>query len=106
MNAKFRAIEVDETTAALLEARAAARNLTVAELLADLAASEAGLPADLAEQRATGTGPWSPEVLAEDERRLLAFREERSGADWSDVRDWMESWGRPSEGPAPKARKL
>jgi len=106
MNAKFRAIEVDETTAALLEARAAARNLTVAELLADLAANEAGLPARLAEQRAAGTGAWSPDVLAEDERWLLAFREERTGVDWSEVRDWMESWGGPDEQSAPKARKL
>lgn len=60
----------------------------------------------LSEQRAASMGTWSPEVLAEDERRLAAYREERSGADWSDVRNWMESWGRPSEAPAPKARKL
>lgn len=106
MNAKFRTIEVDETTAELLEARAAARNLSVAELLADLAASEAGLPAGLAEQRATGTGAWSPDVLAEDERRLMAFREERTGLEWGDVRAWMETWGSPSVGPAPKVRKL
>jgi hypothetical protein len=35
MNAKVRQIEVDEETAALLEARAEARGMTVSELLAD-----------------------------------------------------------------------
>ena len=43
MNVKLRTIEVDTETADLLEARAAARGMSVAELLADLAGSEEAL---------------------------------------------------------------
>jgi len=77
MNIKLRKIEVDAETADLLEARAAARRMTVSELIADLASNQVVLPADLAEMRSKGEGPWSPDVLAEDARRLAEF--ERTG---------------------------
>jgi hypothetical protein len=105
MNAKFRMLEVDAETADLLEARAAARGITVAELLADLAANQAGLPAELAAQRALGTGAWAPEVLEEDARRLAGFRENRLGVPWDEARGWLEGWGKVDEGPPP-VRKL
>tara|TARA_R110000744_G_scaffold36034_3_gene83227 strand:+ start:111253 stop:111570 length:318 start_codon:yes stop_codon:yes gene_type:complete len=105
MNAKFRSIEIDVATADLLEARAAAREMTVAELLADLAANEAGLPTELAAQRALGTGAWAPEVLEEDQRRLAGFRENRLGVPWDEARAWLEGWGKVDEGPPP-VRKL
>ncbi len=57
MNVKLRQIEVDEETAALLEARAGARGMTVSELLADIACNQEALPADLAEMRNKGEGP-------------------------------------------------
>lgn len=105
MNAKSRMIEVDAQTADLLEARAAARELTVAELLADLAANEAGLSAELGLQRALGTGAWAPEVLDEDAKRLAGFRENRLGVPWDEARAWLEGWGKVDEGP-PSVRKL
>lgn len=105
MNAKYRTLEVDSATADLLEARAAARKLTVAELLADLAANEDSLPAELAAQRALGTGACAPEVLEEDARRLAGFRENRLGVPWDEVRAWLEGWGKVDEGPPP-VRKL
>jgi len=106
MNAKFRNIEVDVETAELLEARAAARGISVAELLADLASNDAALPAKLTRMRTSGEGPWSAEAIAEDSRRLADFERTRMGAPWQDVRAWLESWGTPKELPAPKRRKL
>lgn len=51
-------------------------------------------------------GPWSPEVLAEDARRLAEFNRTRSGVPWDEIKAWMQSWGTPSELPAPKPRRL
>jgi hypothetical protein len=70
MNEKLRSIEIDIETAELLEARAKARGMTVAEFLADVACNAEALPADLAQMRAKGEGPWSREALEEDAPRL------------------------------------
>jgi hypothetical protein len=106
MNIKVRKIEVDVETADLLEARAAARGMSVADLLADIACNEEVLPADLAAMRTSGEGPWSPEALEEDARRLAEFERTREGAPWDEVKTWMQSWGTPNELPPPKSRKL
>jgi hypothetical protein len=106
MNVKVRTIEIDARTADLLEARAAARGLSVSELLADLAAGEDLLSPELAAMRATGDGPWAPEVLAEDARRLVAFERSREGVPWADVEAWMKSWGTANELPPPAPCKL
>jgi len=106
MNVKLRKIEVDAQTADLLEARAGALGMTVAELIAELAGNETVLPADLAELRAKGQGPWSPEALEEDERRLAEFERTRMGLPWDEVKAWLETWGKPNRVPMPKPRKL
>ena len=106
MTIKLRTIEVDERTATLLEARASARGLSVAELVADLASTSRGLPAELQTMCNNGEGPWSPEVLAEDARRLAEFERTREGVPWDEVKAWMRSWGTRDELPAPTARKL
>jgi hypothetical protein len=105
MNAKVK-IEIDARTAELLEARAAARGMSVADLLADLAATDNPLPPRLEAMREKGEGPWSPEVLAEDARRLAEFNRTRMGIPWDEVKAWMQSWGTSNELPAPKSRKL
>ena len=105
MNEKAR-IEVDEATALVLEARAAARGMTVAQLVADLAGTEEALPAGVQALREAGDGPWAPEILAEDVRRLADFRRTREAVPWEDVKAWMESWGTPGELPVPTPRKL
>ena len=102
----MRSIEIDTETADLLEARAKARGMTVAEFLADIACNEEALPAGLAQMRASGEGPWSPQILEEDARRLAEFEQTRVGMPWGDIRSWMESWGTASEKPAPKPRRL
>jgi hypothetical protein len=106
MGANSRKIEVDSQTAELLEARAAARGMTVAELLADMAGNEEILPPDLARQRATGEGPWAPEILAEDAQRLAEFERARMGVPWDEMQEWLQSWGTPHQLPAPKPRRL
>lgn len=106
MAGKPHLIEVDEETAALLRARAAARGLSVTELVADLVGAEDALPPNLESMRESGEGAWSPDVLAEDARRLAAFHESRDAVPWEDVRTWLESWGQPGELPPPKPRRL
>ena len=99
-------IEVDARTADLLEARASARGMSIGDLVADLASDENLLPPALEAMRAAGEGPWSPEILAEDARRLAEFHSTREAVPWDDVKAWMLSWGTSQELPAPKPRKL
>jgi hypothetical protein len=106
MNVKVRQIEIDAQTAELLEARAAARGISISELLADIARNEGALPAGLADMRAEGLGPWSAEALEEDARRLAEFERTRMGIPFDEVKTWTESWGKPNELPTPKPRKL
>jgi len=106
MDVKLRTIEVDAKTADLLEARAPGRGMSVSELLADIAANEEALPAEFAEMRAKGEGPWSPEALEEDARRLAEFERTRMGVPWDEVKAWIESWGTPNELARPKPRRL
>ena len=105
MNQKVR-IEVDEQTADVLKARAAARGLTVSALIADLVGAADALPPDLQALRGTGNGPWAPDILAEDALRLDEFRRTREAVPWAEVKAWMQSWGTPSELAPPKSRKL
>jgi len=106
MSTKQRSIEVDPQTADLLEARANARGISVAEFLADIACNEEALPPDLAKQRADQQGAWSPDALAEDARRLAEFERTRQGVPWPDIKAWLQSWGTPNELPSPKPRRL
>jgi|ERR1043166_6684079 hypothetical protein len=106
MNVKLRTIEIDAETADVLEARAAARGMTLSELLADLAGAAQILSPELQAMNAAGEGPWAPRMLAEDARRLAEFERTREGVPWSEVKAWMRSWGTPHELPAPKPRKL
>jgi len=106
MNVKLRSIEVDADTADLLEARAKARGMSVAEFLADIACNEEALPADLAQMRVKGEGPWSPSVLEDDARRLAEFERTRIGLPWHEIRAWIESWGTPNELPRPQSQRV
>jgi hypothetical protein len=106
MNAKIRNIPVDSETADLLEARAEARGMTLAELLADIANSDEISSGEVAELRAKGRGPWSPEGLEEDALRLAEFERTRVGVPWDEIKAWMETWGTSAELPPPIPRKL
>ena len=106
MNVKVRNIEVDAETADLLQARAAALGISVPALVAELAGAEPILPPGLAQMRAKREGPWSPESLAEDERRLAEFGRTRLGTPWGEVKAWLDSWGSLNALAAPKPRRL
>jgi predicted transcriptional regulator len=103
---KSQTIEVDSETAAVLEARAKARGMSISELIADLIGAEEALPPDLEAMRTAGRGPWAPEILAEDARRLAEFQRTREGVPWDEVKAWMQSWGTAHELPPPKPRRL
>ena len=96
MNVKVRNIEVDAETAELLEARAAARGMSVAQLLTEFVSDEIG----------GIDSPWSPAAFQEDARRLEEFERTRMGVPWDEIRSWMETWGTASERPPPVPRKL
>jgi hypothetical protein len=106
MGANTRKIEIAAETADLLETRAAARGISISDLVSELAAIEAALPHELQAMRREGKGPWSPDVLAEDARRFADFQRSREAVPWEEVRAWMQSWGTPDELPPPKPRKL
>lgn len=105
MNQKVH-IEVDEQTAEVLNARAAARGMTVSALVAEMIGAEETMPPDLQAMRDANEGPWAPEAVAEDARRLAEFRRTREAVPWDDVKAWMRTWGTPNEQPSPKPRKL
>jgi predicted transcriptional regulator len=89
MAGKTQLIEVDEETAALLRARAAARGLSVPELLAEI------LTDDVAR------GDAGTEAVAELDRRWGRFEEAGAPASHDEVVRWLETWGRPSFKPWP-----
>jgi hypothetical protein len=77
MGVKVRNLQVDAKTAELLEARAAARGLSVAELLADLAAADEALPPDLEAMRnagAPGRLTCLPKTPAASQRSNIAAK--------------------------------
>jgi predicted transcriptional regulator len=76
-NMKAQTIEVDESTAATLEARAAERGLTISELVAELV-----------------TALESSEV-AELDRRWKAVEAGGATVANADVVRWLETWGTP-----------
>ena len=104
--AKSRKIEVDERTADILEARARARGMSVSDLVADFVDAEDALPPDLLKMRDEGRGPWSPEILAEDARRLAEYRGTGESVPLEVVEAWIKSWGTVNELPAPKPGKI
>ena len=106
MKPKVRQIEVDEGTADLLEARAAALGMSVSALLAEIAGNESILPPGLARLRAKSEGPWSAQAVEEDAQRLAEFERTRMGVPWDEIKAWMKSWGKPNELPPPKSGVL
>jgi predicted transcriptional regulator len=84
MNAKVRKIEVDAATADTLAARAAARGVSVKELVAELAARD---DSSLAVEAAQ---------IAELDRRWDAVQAGRASVPHDDVVQWLKTWGTPA----------
>jgi hypothetical protein len=83
MPARMKKIEVDETTADVLEDAALARGVSVSELVADLVLSDLG---DRASEK---------ETIAELDRRWNASQAENATVTHDAVVEWLKSWGTP-----------
>jgi hypothetical protein len=81
MKTKPRMIEVDETTAEALEARAAELGISVSQLLAEFAAAEQTTEADFSGQ------------LQELERRWQRVEDGAEAVANEKVVRWLETWG-------------
>ena len=91
-DAKARKIEISGETADLLEERAAALGISVAELMAAIV----GRPIVTA-QAANGD--------AQAASNSAAANGEPFDARWREVKAWIDSWGKPHELPRPKLGK-
>lgn len=92
--AKGRKIQINGETADLLEARAAALGISVAELIAAIAGNKpAATPS-----AANGDG----QAAASDAHGAEAAP---PGARWREVKAWIDSWGKSNELPRPKLGK-
>jgi predicted transcriptional regulator len=78
-----RTIEIDDATAAALEARAAEAGVSVSELLAEMVALQ-GVPADV-----------PPAELADLERQWEAIKAGEPTVPDQDVVRWLDTWGTP-----------
>ena len=78
---KTQTIEVDDSTALVLQQRAAERGVTVSELVAELAT--------------IAVGPVAADVddVAELDRRWKAFEAQDSVASNDEVVRWLQTWG-------------
>ena len=81
---KTQTIVVDESTAAVLEERAAELGMSVPELVAELATLAVG-PTDA-----------PADEIVELDRRWKAFRRQQSVVTDQDVVRWLETWGTPA----------
>jgi predicted transcriptional regulator len=84
MTGATRLIEVDEQTAAVLEARAAERGLSVPELVAEMTAFPAS-PVGLRD-----------DDIAELDRRWAAIEAGEPTVPHEDVVRWLQTWGTPA----------
>jgi predicted transcriptional regulator len=84
MDDKMRTIEIDSATADALEARAAARGVSVGEVVAELVAFDDGAVAPGADE------------IAELDRRWAAIQAGEPTVPHEQVARWLETWGTPA----------
>jgi predicted transcriptional regulator len=94
MNLIRRTIEIDAETDARLREMAAERGQAEAAVLAEAVA--------LLDSVVDIAGP----DLDEDRRRLAAFRSTREAVPLSEIKAWVQSWGKPGELPRPTPRRF
>ncbi len=90
MNVKVRNIQVNDETAELLETRAAARGMSVSELVAELAHLD--------------SDPFTVDAgaLAELDRRWKAVDAGHPTVSHDEVVRWLRTWGTPAFRPWPE----
>jgi predicted transcriptional regulator len=88
-----RKIEINSETADLLEARAAALGISVAELMAAIVGNKPVVTPQAANGDAQAAGDTP------------AAKGDRFDARWGEVKAWIDSWGKTNELPRPKLGK-
>jgi hypothetical protein len=91
MTATKRHIEVDESTASVLESRAAERGLSISELLAEMMSLDEK-PAVLASSE-----------LTELDRQWEAIKAGEPRVPQGEIVPWLQTWGTPAFGPRRKS---
>ena len=94
MNIVRRTLDIDTDTDARLRQMADERGQDVAAVLAEAVA--------LLDSVVDVAGP----EIAEDRRRLDAFKQTRTAIPLNDVKAWVASWGSSNELPRPAPRKI
>jgi predicted transcriptional regulator len=94
MNIIRRTLDIDANTDARLREMANERGQDVAAVLAEAVA--------LLDSVVDIAGP----DIAEDRRRLDAFKRTRAAVPLDDVKNWVASWGSASELPRPVPRRI
>jgi predicted transcriptional regulator len=94
MNIIRRTLDIDADTDARLREMADERGQDVAAVLAEAVA--------LLDSVVDIAGP----DIAEDRRRLDAFKQTRAAVPLGDVKNWVASWGSADELPRPAPRKI
>ena len=94
MNIIRRTLDIDTDTDARLHQMAGERGQDVAAVLAEAVA--------LLDSVVDIAGP----EIAEDRRRLDAFKQTRAAVPLNDVKAWVESWGSANELPRPAPHKI
>ena len=93
MNTVHRTLDIDAATDARLREMAKERGQDVAAVLAEAVA--------LLDSVVDIAGP----DIAEDRRRLDAFKQRRAAVPLDDVKAWVASWGSANELPRPTPRE-
>jgi predicted transcriptional regulator len=96
--AKGRKIEIDRATAELLQARAAALGISVAELMAAIVGDKPAAPQAAATPAAAG----EPQAAAGQPQAATGRPLDPR---WREVKAWIDSWGKSNELPRPKLGK-
>jgi len=95
-DASLRTIAIGGETADLLQARAAALGISVADLLAMIVGNKPAEPPPAGED---GAAPAATDGAAP------AAAGDPAAARWREVKAWIDSWGKPHELPRPKLGK-
>ncbi len=93
---KARKIEINGETADLLEARAAALGISVAELMAAIVGDKPAAP-----QAAAAIEAAAPPAEGDPQAAAGQPLDPR----WREVKAWIDSWGKANELPRPKLGK-
>jgi hypothetical protein len=101
---KRRSIQINSETADLLQARAAALGISVAELLGAIAGGKPAAAPQAAKDEAPDADHAPPAAVSPAGQADDA-KSAPPDARWREVKAWIDSWGKSNELPRPKLGK-